>query len=225
MVFPPEEYKVTQGPVSPVVFWELKPGSTNTDGYCASLLHHQLMLMLRLLQCLLLLVTLSGLSCRQDGFLGCNNIMAFRLQGKVFNATQFNNRLFREVDPFTGVGVKYLTCEAVNEEGEYVYLEITDFRDGVVGNCLTVEPYYANIFINYCVPGVPFACNQYRLEFRDDQGQVFVQTGDLGQLVVTNCDANDARINWNFSFDVEDFSTGAAGTLDAGSFSLCYLVL
>ncbi len=151
--------------------------------------------------------------------------MAFRLNGKVFNATQFSNRLFRNIDPYTGVGYKYLVVEAENAEGEYFNLEITDFRDGVSGNCLTAEPYYANIFVNYCVPGVPFACNSYQAEFRDADGNRFVQSGDSGQLVITDCDGNDLRISGNFGFDVEDFITGASGLLEAGSFSVCYIVL
>jgi len=174
---------------------------------------------------LIALLAISSLSCRQDGLFGCNNVLAFRLNGRVFNGSSFSSVLYRNVDYYTGLSFKTLTIEAENPQGEYFLLEITDFRDGAFGTCLTVEPYYANIFVNYCVPGQPFACNQYRAEFRDEDGNVYVQSGDTGQLIITRCDAPDANISGNFGFEVEDFSTGASGLLEAGSFSVCYLVL
>jgi hypothetical protein len=178
-------------------------------------------LTLRLFVCLLVACSLS---CRQDGLFGCNNVLAFRLNGRVFNASSFNNVLYRTTDLSSGLSYKVLVIEAENPQGEYFLLEITDFRDGAFGTCLSVEPYYANIFVNFCVPGQPFACNQYRAEYRDIDGNVYTQSGDSGQLIITRCDGQDATISGNFGFDMEDFSSGAGGILEAGSFSVCYLV-
>ncbi len=173
---------------------------------------------------LLVLLAILTLSCRKDGVFGCNNVLAFSLNGEVFNAVRFSNVLYREFDYYSGVGFKSLVIEAENAEGEFFFLEVTDFREGANGVCPSVEPYYANFFINYCVPGVPFACNQYRAEFEDLQGNVYAQSGDAGQLLITSCTGN-GRVNGSFSFNMEDFSTGAGGLLQNGSFSLCYIVL
>lgn len=169
-------------------------------------------------------LVVSSLSCRQDGLFGCNNVLAFRLNGNVFNANSFSSVLYRTTDFSSGLSYKVLVIEAENPQGEYFLLEITDFREGAFGTCLSVEPYYANIFVNYCVPGQPFACNQYRAEYRDSDGNVFAQSGDSGQLIVTRCDDRDATVSGNFGFEMEDFSSGAGGLLEAGSFSVCYLV-
>lgn len=160
--------------------------------------------------------------CRGEGFLGCDNVLAFDADGTVFQAVLFNNRLLRAFDPYTGVEFKILVIEAESEEGELFRLEITDYRDGAFGNCITAEPYFADPGLNYCVPGTP-NCNRYTARYFPNPGGEYVSAGPVGQVVVASCDT-DGRISGSFDFDMEDFSAGGAIQVTLGSFSLCYLI-
>ncbi len=172
----------------------------------------------------LLALAMSLFSCRKEGFLGCDNIMAFRINGQTYNATQFNNYLLRSADPFSGVGSKTLVMETRSENGASFYLELTDFQEGVSGNCISLQPYYSDPFLNYCVPGVPFACNNYRAVYTDALGVQYVLSAEAGQVVATGCQPRRPRMNGNFALGMEVLATGEQVTLEAGSFSVCYLL-
>jgi hypothetical protein len=170
-----------------------------------------------------LLASSMQFACEGSGFLGCNNLMAFQYGSTIYDATLFNNRLLRVLDPISGFESKILIIDTENTMGERFRIEITDFRDGAFGDCISTDPYFANPGLNYCVPA-SIACNQYSAEFITASGGNYVSVGAVGQIVITSCDPTDQVISGTFSFRVEDIGTGDSFELVAGSFSVCYLI-
>jgi hypothetical protein len=167
------------------------------------------------------------MSCRGGGFLGCNNVVAFQLEGDslntTFNTEEVANYLSFINDPFSGVSFFELVVDAFAADGSQFRLVVQDFRPDGPLDCVTPEPYYANFTLNYCVPAVPFACNGFTAEYTDADGNLYFQTGSTGQLVIGGCE--DGRVNGTFSFDVESFDTGDRGSIGSGSFSVCFGLL
>lgn len=168
-----------------------------------------------------LMATLAG--CRGNGFLGCNNVVACQVDGQTFNTEDVANYLSLVNDPFTGVSFVELVVDAFAADGSQLRLVVQDFRPDGPLDCLTVEPYYANFTLNYCVPAVPFACSGFTAEYTDADGNLFFQTGGVGQLVISACDGG--RVNGSFSFDIESFDTGESASIGSGSFSVCFGIL
>lgn len=161
--------------------------------------------------------------CRGAGFLGCNNVVAFALDGGTFNTEEVANYLSLVNDPVNGVSFVELVVDAYGADGSLFRLVLQDFRpDGPV-DCITPEPYYGNFTLNYCVPAVPFACSGFLAEYTDPDGNLYFQTGGSGQVVVSNC--QDGRVNGSFAFDMESFDTGDMASISGGSFSVCFALL
>lgn len=161
-------------------------------------------------------------ACGQRGFLGCRNVIAFSFQDAVFNTELVSNRLLYAVDPYNNAAYAYLVLEAFGDDGSSFYLELTDFSNSGFGNCIPEGPLYANETLNFCLPGVPFACNGFYALFTDAEGNEYVQTGGTGQVVVNTCDPQNQRITGNFTFAMEDFDSGDQGLLTGGSFAVCF---
>lgn len=182
---------------------------------------------LRLLFLAAVLAGISGLfaGCKGGGFLGCNNILAFSDGTNTYNATLFNNNLFPAVDFASGADFVILVMETENQQGGYFRLEIEDYRVGQFAQCITPEPYWGDIGLNYCAPiGAGFFCNNFRAFYSPSAGAAEYSTsGTIGQVVVATCD-NDGQVTGTFNFMMEDPFTGDQIEITNGSFNVCYFI-
>lgn len=158
-------------------------------------------------------------------FPACRNVVAFTFAGTAFNTEDVQAWVTWVADPFSGTGHVELVLDAFAGDGASFRLVVRDFRPDGPPDCLTVEPYYANPTLNYCVPAVPFACSGFSAEFTDADGTVFSQAGAVGQVVITDCDGRDGRVSGSFAFGLEELGAGASGSLDNGSFRACFALL
>ncbi|MFT7589874.1 MAG: hypothetical protein ACI959_002095 [Limisphaerales bacterium] len=173
---------------------------------------------------IVLITSLLSTSCKKDGFLGCDNVTAFEIDGEIFNATLFNNFITGWYDPYAGVeGLQFqIVCE--DDAGNTFVLNILDFRNGSFGNCISTETYYANQGLNYCNLFPYVACNQFYASYYSANKGDFVSTGSIGQVDILNCDPS-GQISGAFSFKMESLDSGNVVDVVSGSFNVCYQIL
>ncbi len=137
--------------------------------------------------------------------------MSWKVDGVSQSAVLFNNTLIKAIDPGTGIGAKRLDIRGSLSDGTGVIVTISDFRDRIVGNCITEETYDLDVDNNYCedIDAVTEVCNGYigTYFYTSTQAEI-ASIDDVGTVTITSCDESNKMISGVFSFSISDFFTG-----------------
>lgn len=156
-----------------------------------------------------------------------NQIMECTIGGTNWAATSFSNTLLKAVDQ--GIDSKRLDIRGTAADGSQLILTISDYRDGLTGDCMRIDTWFMDVDQNYCTQNGSnvMVCNGGLGTYLSASNQTQMTDLDgVGEIVITSCDDANKRVSGTFTFELNDFINGTTVTVANGVFTdVCYSVL